>query len=106
MTMTQFAEQLQRLAPGYIHVPVLDSTGIEGNWDITLSFSTAGFIQNAGRGGGAGASSGDAPTASDPNGGLTLFDAVNKQLGLKLEMQKRPLPVVVIDHVEEKPTDN
>jgi len=26
------AEQLQRLAPGYIHVPVLDSTGIEGNW--------------------------------------------------------------------------
>jgi len=106
MTMTQFAEQLQRLAPGYIHVPVLDSTGIEGNWDITLSFSTAGFIQAAGRGGGGGAPSGDAPTASDPNGGLTLFDAVNKQLGLKLEMQKRPLPVVVIDHVEEKPTDN
>ena len=34
------------------------------------------------------------------------LDAVNKQLGLKLEMQKRPLPVLVIDHVEEKPTDN
>jgi len=25
---------------------------------------------------------------------------------LKLEMQKRPLPAVVIDHIEEKPTDN
>jgi uncharacterized protein (TIGR03435 family) len=31
---------------------------------------------------------------------------VNKQLGLKLEMRKRAMPVLVIDHVEEKPTDN
>ena len=47
-----------------------------------------------------------APTASDPTGGLTLYDAVNKQLGLKLEMQKRSMPVLVIDHIEEKPADN
>jgi len=32
--------------------------------------------------------------------------AVEKQLGLKLEMQKRPESVVVIDHMEEKPTEN
>jgi uncharacterized protein (TIGR03435 family) len=44
--------------------------------------------------------------ASDPNGALSFFDAVNKQLGLKLEKQKRPLPVLVIDHVDEKPTEN
>ena len=37
---------------------------------------------------------------------ISLFDALNKQLGLKLEMQKRPMPVIVIDHIEEKPTDN
>jgi uncharacterized protein (TIGR03435 family) len=43
---------------------------------------------------------------SDPNGALSLFEAINKQLGLKLEMQKRPNPVLVIDHIEEKPTDN
>ncbi len=42
-------------------------------------------------------------TASDPSGALSLYDAVNKQLGLKLEQQKRPMPVLVIDHVEEKP---
>jgi len=29
-----------------------------------------------------------------------------KQLGLKLETLKRPLAVVVIDHVERKPIDN
>jgi uncharacterized protein (TIGR03435 family) len=29
-----------------------------------------------------------------------IFDAVSKQLGLKLESQKRPLPVLVIDRIE------
>ena len=28
------------------------------------------------------------------------------QLGLKLEMQKHPLPVLVSDHIDEKPTEN
>jgi uncharacterized protein (TIGR03435 family) len=35
-----------------------------------------------------------------------LFEAVTRQLGLKLESQKRPVPVLVIDHIEEKPTEN
>ena len=33
-------------------------------------------------------------------------DAVSKQLGLKLELQKRMMPVLVIDHLEEQPTEN
>ena len=44
--------------------------------------------------------------ASDPNGAITLADAIDKELGLKLELQKHPMPVLVIDHVEEKPTGN
>jgi uncharacterized protein (TIGR03435 family) len=44
--------------------------------------------------------------ASDPSGAVTLFEAIEKQLGLKLEKQKRPASVLVIDHVEQKPTDN
>ena len=43
--------------------------------------------------------------ASDPTGGLSLFDAVDKQLGLKLESRKRPMKVLVIDSVQEKPID-
>jgi uncharacterized protein (TIGR03435 family) len=31
---------------------------------------------------------------------------VSRQLGLKLDLRKRPMQVLVIDHVEEKPTDN
>ena len=43
---------------------------------------------------------------ADPSGAISLFDALDKQLGLKLELQKHPMPVIVIDHIEEKPTDN
>ncbi len=108
MTMAQFADLLQKIASGYIHSPVLDATGLAGAWDFTLSFSAAGLLQStANRSGDAGPPApGGAPTASEPNGALSLFDAVNKQLGLKLEEKKRPVEVLVIDHVEEKPTDN
>jgi uncharacterized protein (TIGR03435 family) len=107
MTMPQFAEQLRLIAGGYVFSPVQDATGLEGAYDFTLSFSTAGQF-NGGRGalGGGTPPAGDTPTASDPTGALSIFDAVSKQLGLKLEMRKRPVSVLVIDHVEEKPTDN
>ena len=101
MTMDQFAVELQKQANGYIKVPVLNSTGIEGSYDMTISFSSAGQLRS-----GSGGSGSDAPGASDPNGGLSLQDAINKQLGLKLVKQKRPVPVLVIDHIDEKPTEN
>jgi uncharacterized protein (TIGR03435 family) len=44
--------------------------------------------------------------ASDPNGGVTLFKALEKQLGLRLEKRNIPAPVVVLDHMEQKPIDN
>jgi uncharacterized protein (TIGR03435 family) len=107
MTMARFADMLQSLAPGYIHAPVLDATGLDGAWDFTFNFSTMGQLQGrdgGGRGGDAPAPRNDA--ASDPNGALSLLDALPKQLGLKLEMTKRPVQVLVIDHIEQKPTDN
>jgi uncharacterized protein (TIGR03435 family) len=69
-----------------------------------LSFTPAGQL-GPGRGGDPAQASG-VPTASDPTGAVSLFDALTKQLGLKLELRKRVMPVLVIDHVEEKPTDN
>jgi uncharacterized protein (TIGR03435 family) len=49
---------------------------------------------------------GHSDEASDPSGAVSIFSAVEKQLGLKLEMEKRPVRVLVIDHVEQKPTEN
>ncbi len=104
VTMKQFAAQLQFVANGYVHSPVLDSTGLEGGWDFTLNFSTIGQLQGrgddqppAGPAGGA---------AADPDSAISLNDAIEKQLGLKLELQKRPVEVLVIDHIEQKPSDN
>lgn len=101
MTIAQLSEQLQYQAGGYVHTPILDSTGLTDAYDFTLSFSAIGVLQN----GLPGTQPGGA-NASDPNGGISLPDAMSKQLGLKMELQKRPMPVLVIDHVEEKPTDN
>jgi len=109
MTLTQFGEQLPNIASGYIHTPVLDKTGLPGAYDFTLIFSTAGAFRGAGgegRGGGGAPPPGAGEGAAEPSGAVSLFEAVEKQLGLKLELQKRPVPVLVIDHLERKPTDN
>lgn len=101
MTMAEFADVLQPIAPGYLRLPVADETGLAGRWNFTFNFSPVGAVQPAARPadgtGGAG--------ASDPTGAISLFDAVNKQLGLKLEMRKRSMPVLVIDKVEQQPID-
>jgi uncharacterized protein (TIGR03435 family) len=96
ITMAQFAEQLLYMGPGF-DWPVLDATGLAGGWDFTLTYSRAPIADTG---------PGDAGVASDPAGGLTLSEAIERQLGLKLEMRKRPMPVTAIDRLEEKPTDN
>ena len=108
ITMAQFADQLQMIAGAYVRYPVLDATGIIGAWDFTFSFTAIPPNQLAGMRGAPPAAlpAETAVAASDPVGGTSVFDAVEKQLGLKLEAQKRPYPVFVIDHIEEKPTDN
>jgi uncharacterized protein (TIGR03435 family) len=114
MTMEQFGQKLQNIAGGYIHSTVLDKTGLEGGYDFALAFSQAGLVN--GRGGVVtivnGVAVAGAPTppaggdASDPNGAVSLFDAMEKQLGIKLVETKRPVPVLIIDHIEQKPSDN
>jgi len=101
ITMEQFTDEIRgRLqGPGS---PVLDSTGLEGGWDFTLTYTYARPAP-ANSGGLQGAA---VPVASDPNGGLTIEEALEKQLGLKLQTEKRPMTVTVIDHLEQTPTDN
>jgi uncharacterized protein (TIGR03435 family) len=100
-TMAQLAERLQGMTQELVW-PVADSTELAGGWDFTLVW-TPDFGPAGGRGGDAAAGT---ASASDPSGGLTLYEALEKQLGLKLEKQKRPMPIIVIDHIEQKPTEN
>jgi uncharacterized protein (TIGR03435 family) len=106
ITMPQLADQFRMIAGGYIYGSILDETGLKGSWNFTLSFSSVDRVQGTGGAGPGTATPAADSTASDPNGALSLFDAVKRELGLKLEKVRRPVPVLVIDHVEEHPTEN
>jgi uncharacterized protein (TIGR03435 family) len=112
MTMAQFAEQIQAYDNDMLY-PVLDGTGLEGAWDFTINYNPLGNLlprlaQMANQARALGGAAPDAPAteAAEPSGSVSFADAIEKQLGLKLEKHIRPEPVLVIDHMEEKPTDN
>jgi uncharacterized protein (TIGR03435 family) len=86
---------------------VIDKTGLKGRYDFTPKWtpdqpSPQAF--GAGQGPGPGPMGKDAPPPPDPNG-PSIFTALQEQLGLKLESQKGPVEILVIDHVE-KPSEN
>jgi uncharacterized protein (TIGR03435 family) len=96
--------------------PVVDMTGLKGNYQVALDLSTeemrnlakaaamsAGIAIPGPMGPGEGSKS-PADAASTPSGN-SLFAAV-QQLGLKLEPRKTPLETVVVDHLEKAPTEN
>jgi uncharacterized protein (TIGR03435 family) len=92
ITMAQLAEKLPQIGGGYIDHAVVDMTGLDGSYDFPLNFSPVRAFKAGGEG-------------SDPNGAISLFEAVEK-LGVKLEQRKRAMLVLVIDQLDEKPTDN
>jgi uncharacterized protein (TIGR03435 family) len=83
---------------------VIDKSGITGLFDFKLEFtpdeSTPTISALRGRGDAA-----DSPPPSDPSGGLSIFTAIQQQLGLKLEPGKGPREFLAIDRVE-RPTEN
>ncbi|MFZ0633323.1 MAG: TIGR03435 family protein [Acidobacteriaceae bacterium] len=111
ISLAEFGRQLPSLAYGYIYSPVLDDTGLKGRYDFTLSFSSDNRLQpGSGEPGAAGSASGPSQGASlafaDPNGAVSFFDAIHHQLGLRLEKVRRPVPVLVIDHINRQPSAN
>jgi uncharacterized protein (TIGR03435 family) len=102
ITMAQLADKLQQFGGIYITRPAIDTTGLEGAWDFALSWSPPHLLGS----GTPGPQADSGPAALDPNGGLTIVEALDKQLGLKLKLQKHSMPVLVIDHVEQRPTEN
>ena len=65
--------------------PVMDKTGLTGSYDIKLDFS---------------------PDPSTDDSLPSIFTALQDTLGLKLEPQKIPVEVLVIDTVNRTPTEN
>jgi uncharacterized protein (TIGR03435 family) len=105
ITVAQFVDRLQYMTME-LNWPVLDATGIAGGWDFALTYSRNAGTTFGGRVEDAGRTDAGLPQATEPTGAVTLFEAVEKQLGLKLEIRPRSAPVIVIDHVEQKATEN
>ena len=96
---------MSALAPilaSYLHAPVSDLTGLKGRYQATLEFSAAGTAAAANA---ANATVGDGPPVAPEPPGSSLFSAV-KPLGLGLERHKAPVEVLVVDHLDEAPTEN
>jgi len=104
-SMALLADRLRTLANGYVLSPIQDSTGLEGGYDFTINFSTTEQLQ-AGKQSGPPMPGARPEAVDDPNGAISLPDAMEKQLGIKMELQKRPVQVLVIDHLEQTPTEN
>jgi len=93
-TMGVFAAQLSGVvASSELGRQVIDKTGLTGEYDFVLKWllSTNEMRPTSGSDGG--------------TGGPSIFNALQDQLGLKLQPDRGPVEVIVIDRVE-KPSGN
>jgi uncharacterized protein (TIGR03435 family) len=82
--------------------PVVDETGLKGKFDLVMHWAMDVPAPTAGA-----AVPSDVSGAEPPAGaGPSIFAALQSQLGLKLEPAKGILDVLVVDHVEQAPTEN
>jgi uncharacterized protein (TIGR03435 family) len=72
---------------------VIDKTGLDGKYDFTLAYD----VPQPG-------DDGAISVASDPR--LSIADAVERQMGLRLIDTKQALDVIVVDRAERVPAEN
>ncbi len=79
------------ITPAYKLPLLVDRTGLAGKFSFTLEFGQLVPPH----------------TPHQAGEGLTLFTAIEKQLGLKVERGKKaPMDAIVVDHAEQIPTEN
>src|ERR1035437_7420748 len=96
-TMRQLQDRARDQAWGTLDRPVLDQTGLRGAYDFSITWVPGPWNRQQPA----------APAegmASAPTGEISFFEAMEKQLGLKLTKQKLPYPALVVDSVE-RPKD-
>jgi uncharacterized protein (TIGR03435 family) len=103
-TMADLAANLQLMANAYIDHPVVDATELEGGWNFLIGWTPRTQLQQSQPPNTNQSAVEQDAKASDPNG-ITAFEAVQRELGLKLVKQKRTISVIVVDHSDEKPIE-
>jgi uncharacterized protein (TIGR03435 family) len=90
-TMTNFVSLLQR---AILDRPVVDKTGLSGRYDFDLEWAPDETQF-----------SGGLPPAPETSQSPPLFEAIQQQLGLKLEATRGPVSALVVDQAE-RPSAN
>ena len=93
-TLTQLALKLAEV----LQQPVLDATSVAGKFDLKLQWTPDDMLARP-------PSAETRPGNPRELGGLSVFAALQEQLGLKLEPAKVPTEVLIIDSAE-KPSEN
>jgi uncharacterized protein (TIGR03435 family) len=68
----------------------VDLTGQTGAYDFTVTWTLPFSLSGA----------------DSRQAGLTLFEAIDRQLGLKLSLRKHPMPILIVDRIDRQPTEN
>lgn len=84
-------EQLVTLLSRFMHQPVLDMTGLKGQFQVKLEWTPESL---------------QAPVGDDPAARPSIYAAVQEQLGLVLDRRKGPLEVIVVDHADKTLVEN
>ena len=105
VTMTQFADLLSAVARADIKNRAVDKTGLADGYDFSVSYTSAGRLRLQEAAAQAAAKQAGEATAG-PVEGLAIDDALRKELGVRLEKQPLPLPFLILDHIDETPTEN
>ncbi len=91
-------KDLAMLLAQQIGRPGVDRTGLEGKYDFNLEWTPDESLRAAGP-------LGDGPPRDaapvGDSSGPSIFTALQEQLGLKLESEKGPVEILVIDHIEK-----
>jgi len=102
-------EDLAASIQGFVDRPVVNQTGLQGKYKISLDLSMADVLAAARAAGanvpaGFGAPGAPTPGPADPSGG-SIFQSIEK-MGLKLEPRKSAVEYFVIDNLEKAPTED
>jgi len=87
-------EEMVTTLSGEVERPVIDATGLKGAYDLDMHWVKGQLMAKA-----AGA---DGPEIDGP----TIEQAIQSQLGLKIESKKGMVETVVIEHAEKVPIEN
>ena len=85
-TMEGLVEQISN---AFLDRPVVDKTGLTGTYDIRLTYTPENWMSRG----------------PEPDLDVSIFTAVQEQLGLRLVQQKANVEILVVDHVEN-PSEN